>query len=126
MEKMQTRFQHCDQRFLPYIERVLNRLPRKLTSELLENSAFQIVASDDFHDLCVLSRRFLSPLLGRRCRYLPTCSEYAHDAISEWGAVRGTWMAMKRVGRCNPLREGGFDPVPRRTGQATDVEVEAH
>jgi len=71
-------------------------------------------------------RRFLSPLLGRRCRYLPTCSEYAHDAISEWGAVRGTWMAMKRVGRCNPLREGGFDPVPRRTGQATDVEVEAH
>jgi putative membrane protein insertion efficiency factor len=71
-------------------------------------------------------RRFLSPLLGRRCRYLPTCSEYGYDAIGEWGALRGTWMAIKRVGRCNPLREGGFDPVPRRPGRATDVEVEAH
>lgn len=71
-------------------------------------------------------RRLLSPVLGRRCRYLPTCSEYGHDAIGEWGAVRGTWMAIKRVGRCNPFREGGFDPVPRRAGHTTDVEVEAH
>lgn len=70
-------------------------------------------------------RRLLSPVLGRRCLYLPSCSEYAFNAIGEWGALRGTWMAVKRVGRCNPFREGGFDPVPRRTG-ATDVEVEAH
>lgn len=71
-------------------------------------------------------RRLLSPLLGRRCRYLPSCSEYAFDAIGEWGALRGTWMAIKRVGRCNPFRDGGFDPVPARTVGATDVEVEAH
>jgi hypothetical protein len=62
MEKMPARFQHCDQRFFPYIEKVLGRLPREITSELLENTKFQIVASDDFHDACVLSRRFTSPL----------------------------------------------------------------
>lgn len=56
----------------------------------------------------------LSPILGRRCRYLPTCSEYASDAVGEWGALRGTWLAAKRVGRCHPWHEGGFDPVPSR------------
>ncbi len=76
--------------------------------------------------LILVYRRTISPVLGRRCIYLPTCSAYAFDAIDEWGAVRGTWMAIKRVGRCNPLREGGFDPVPERSGVATDVEVEAH
>lgn len=60
-------------------------------------------------------RRFVSPSLGRRCRYLPTCSAYAIEAIEEWGAVRGSWMAAKRVGRCNPFRESNYDPVPRRT-----------
>ncbi len=71
-------------------------------------------------------RTLISPVLGRRCIYLPTCSEYAFDAIGERGAVRGTWMAVKRVGRCNPLREGGLDPVPKRTGGATNVELEAN
>ena len=64
--------------------------------------------------LIVVYRRVFSPLLGRRCIYLPTCSEYAFNAIDEWGALRGSWMAMKRVGRCNPMRDGGFDPVPAR------------
>ncbi|NIP92180.1 MAG: membrane protein insertion efficiency factor YidD, partial [Akkermansiaceae bacterium] len=49
----------------------------------------------------LLYRRLLSPVLGRRCIYLPTCSEYAFDAIGEWGAMRGSWMAMKRIGRCH-------------------------
>ena len=62
MEKMQARFQHCDQRFFPYIEKVLSRLPGEITSELLESTKFQIVASDDFQDACVLSRSFPSPL----------------------------------------------------------------
>jgi hypothetical protein len=62
MEKMQARFQHCDQRFFPYIEKVLSRLPGEITSELLESTKFQIVASDDFQDACVLSRSFPAPL----------------------------------------------------------------
>ncbi len=76
--------------------------------------------------LILVYRKAVSPVLGRRCIYLPTCSEYAFDAIGEWGALRGTWMAVKRVGRCNPLREGGLDPVQRRTGETTNVELEAH
>ena len=62
MEKMQVRFQHCDHRFFPYIEKVLSRLPGEIMSELLESTKFQIVAGDDFHDACVLSRRFTAPL----------------------------------------------------------------
>ncbi|MCY4575448.1 MAG: membrane protein insertion efficiency factor YidD [Chloroflexi bacterium] len=54
----------------------------------------------------------LSPLLPAACRYQPTCSEYAHEAIERHGAVRGTIMAARRLGRCHPFREGGYDPVP--------------
>lgn len=62
----------------------------------------------------ILYRKALSPLVGRRCRYQPTCSGYAFEAIDEWGAMRGSWMAVKRIGRCHPWREGGVDPVPHR------------
>lgn len=64
--------------------------------------------------LILLYRKVLSPLVGRRCRYEPTCSAFAFQAIDEWGAVRGSWIALKRIGRCHPWREGGLDPVPRR------------
>jgi putative membrane protein insertion efficiency factor len=62
-------------------------------------------------------RKFVSPLAGRHCRYEPTCSRYAMDAISTYGAVSGGAMALRRIGRCHPWAPGGFDPVPpQRSG----------
>lgn len=57
-------------------------------------------------------KRQISPQLAPSCRFLPTCSEYAYEAISKYGAARGGWMAVKRILRCNPLHPGGYDPVP--------------
>ncbi len=56
----------------------------------------------------------LSPMLGQRCKYYPSCSGYAIDALREHGAVRGTGMAAWRLLRCNPFSNGGYDPVPPR------------
>jgi hypothetical protein len=59
-----------------------------------------------------LYRVTLSPWLGRQCRYLPTCSVYAEEAIERFGAGRGSWLALKRLGRCHPWGGSGYDPVP--------------
>jgi uncharacterized protein len=53
----------------------------------------------------------ISPLLPSACRFYPSCSEYMMDAVAKHGAARGIWMGLKRLGRCHPFHEGGYDPV---------------
>jgi putative membrane protein insertion efficiency factor len=57
----------------------------------------------------------LSPWLGRQCRYVPTCSQYAEEALRTLGVRRGLWLALKRIGRCHPWGGSGYDPVPEAT-----------
>ena len=62
-------------------------------------------------DLLKLYRTLVSPFLPPSCRFEPTCSQYASDAVEKYGAIRGTWMGFKRILRCQPFSKGGFDPV---------------
>ena len=54
----------------------------------------------------------LRPMLGANCRFYPSCSDYAREALERHGATRGLWLSLRRVGRCHPYHPGGFDPVP--------------
>ena len=62
-----------------------------------------------------LYRILVSPWLGNNCRYEPTCSKFALEALREHGAFRGTWLAARRIGRCHPWGGSGYDPVPDKT-----------
>ncbi|WP_163936333.1 membrane protein insertion efficiency factor YidD [Paraferrimonas sp. SM1919] len=59
----------------------------------------------------------ISPLLGPRCRFHPTCSSYAIEAIKIYGFAKGSWLSIKRILKCNPMNPGGNDPVPEKTNR---------
>ncbi len=62
-------------------------------------------------------QKFISPILGPSCRFTPSCSNYAHEAINRHGIVKGCWLTVKRILKCHPLHPGGDDPVPDNTNQ---------
>ncbi len=59
-----------------------------------------------------LYRKFISPLFPPKCRFYPTCSAYAYEAIEKYGALKGGLLAVKRILKCHPFNKGGYDPVP--------------
>jgi putative membrane protein insertion efficiency factor len=75
--------------------------------------------------LCVpvwLYRYLVSPVLGPRCRFLPTCSEYALDALAHHGPLGGSWLTLRRVVRCHPWGGSGYDPVPEAGGCRSRID----
>lgn len=81
-------------------------LPVRVYKRLLWGLQKLFLALIRFYQLAI------SPHLGANCRYRPTCSEYARQAIIKYGPVRGSWLAFKRIMRCHPFHPGGYDPVP--------------
>lgn len=77
---------------------------------------WRAIAAWPFIQLIRFYRYAISPLLGANCRYEPTCSAYAEEAIRRHGVIRGGWLALKRISRCNPWGGSGYDPVPERNG----------
>ena len=68
----------------------------------------------------------LSPLLGKSCRFEPSCSHYASECIAIHGAARGVWLGLRRIARCHPWHPGGFDPPPRRHGPHSHPPAHGH
>lgn len=64
--------------------------------------------------LITLYQHTVGPMIPSSCRFLPTCSKYAYEALGTHGFLKGSWLGVRRIGRCHPLAKGGFDPVPER------------
>ncbi|HZE14399.1 MAG TPA: membrane protein insertion efficiency factor YidD [Mycobacterium sp.] len=74
--------------------------------------------------LIQLYRHTVSPLRSPTCRFMPTCSQYAVDALTEYGLIRGSWLAAIRLAKCGPWHRGGWDPIPERRACQADRGVE--
>jgi putative membrane protein insertion efficiency factor len=83
-----------------------HRLPRSLSRRIKSLIDRLLIVALRFY------KRWVSPMLGQRCRFVPTCSEYSMTAIERFGAVHGSWLTVRRLARCHPLCPGGHDPVP--------------
>jgi uncharacterized protein len=92
------------------------RLPRQLSMRHPRSRRGPICDHDDMQRVLIALLRFyklaVSPYLGDRCRFYPSCSDYAREAIQYHGAARGTYLAVRRLCRCHPFSAGGIDPVP--------------
>lgn len=64
--------------------------------------------------LIKIYQKFISPLFPGKCRFYPTCSNYAYQAIQEYGSIRGLYLGIKRILKCHPFNDGGYDPVPKK------------
>lgn len=74
--------------------------------------------------LVELYRHTISPLRLPTCRFTPTCSQYAVDALTEYGLIRGSWLAVVRLGKCGPWHRGGWDPIPERCPQVPGTSLD--
>ncbi|MFZ1174854.1 MAG: membrane protein insertion efficiency factor YidD [Mycobacterium sp.] len=72
--------------------------------------------------LIQLYRHMVSPLRPATCRFVPTCSQYAVDALTEYGLIRGSWLAVARLVKCGPWHPGGWDPIPDHAGCRVNLE----
>ncbi|MCV7166880.1 membrane protein insertion efficiency factor YidD [Mycobacterium stomatepiae] len=74
--------------------------------------------------LIQLYRHMVSPLRPATCRFMPTCSQYAVEALTEYGLVRGSWLAVVRLAKCGPWHRGGWDPIPERASEHRDCRMD--
>ena len=69
-------------------------------------------------------QKFISPMFPAKCRFYPTCSEYTLEAVKEHGAIKGTYLGIKRILKCHPFHEGGYDPVPKKENKNSEGKKE--
>ena len=74
--------------------------------------------------LIKLYQKFISPMFPAKCRFYPTCSQYTLEAIKEYGAIKGTYLGIKRILKCHPFHEGGYDPVPKKENKNSEGKKE--